>query len=277
MRVCVCKSRWRMAVKFVEGVLAGPHADFLARPWGRQSLWKAALSLLWALALSSRVNTGYSRERERERRDDRRGHGKDIGWWWREEEVEEEEKSWKRGLCVCPLEQPGSPIPLQNPFPTRVPQPPHCIRKPPFEEACVSGRVWGATWVEAGGCGSCPMVEVAKVGGIWSKEVYVFQHLHAPRLGSHGSEPTFHPAPTDWSLARSDLRKIANRLSLLLRNQSQQSMGEYQSGAAQDGWLCYRAENRIVSYFIFWESNRMCVCVCVRTHFVWLPLRLVVT
>lgn len=35
---CVCKAQWRMAVKFVEGVLAGPHADFLAQPWGRQSL-----------------------------------------------------------------------------------------------------------------------------------------------------------------------------------------------------------------------------------------------
>lgn len=34
----VCKAQWRMAVKFVEGVLAGPHADFLAQPWGRQSL-----------------------------------------------------------------------------------------------------------------------------------------------------------------------------------------------------------------------------------------------
>lgn len=35
---CVRKAQWRMAVKFVEGVLAGPHADFLAQPWGRRSL-----------------------------------------------------------------------------------------------------------------------------------------------------------------------------------------------------------------------------------------------
>lgn len=28
--VCVCKAQWRVAVKFGEGVLAGPHADFLA-------------------------------------------------------------------------------------------------------------------------------------------------------------------------------------------------------------------------------------------------------
>ncbi len=34
-------------------------------------------------------------------------------------------------------------------------------------------------------------------GGIRSEEGYVFQHLHAPRLGSHGSVLTLNPAKTD--------------------------------------------------------------------------------
>lgn len=31
---CVPKAQWRVAVKFVDGVLAGPHADFLCSAMG---------------------------------------------------------------------------------------------------------------------------------------------------------------------------------------------------------------------------------------------------
>lgn len=44
MRGCVCaKARWRMAVKFVEGVLAGPHADFLCSAMGSIVFLKDAI------------------------------------------------------------------------------------------------------------------------------------------------------------------------------------------------------------------------------------------
>lgn len=61
--VCVYNTLWRVAVKFGEGVLAGPHADFLCSTVGSSvSLKGSIVPFLGPLShsLSSRVNTGYS-------------------------------------------------------------------------------------------------------------------------------------------------------------------------------------------------------------------------
>lgn len=80
-----------MAVKFGEGVLAGPHADFLAQSWGSTVSLKGGIVPLWAFSSrSSRVNTDYTAaERERERS---RGmtEGATARIYEGEEEVEEE-------------------------------------------------------------------------------------------------------------------------------------------------------------------------------------------
>lgn len=133
-----------MAVKFGEGVLAGPHADFLAQSWGSTvSLKGGIVPLLAFSSRSSRVNTDYSSwagERA-EQRDDRGGHSEDIRGWGGSGGG----SVLKRRLVHVLFNNPCDLLP--------------CITLPPesysadlalikYEYVCVQG--W--TWVETGGC-----------------------------------------------------------------------------------------------------------------------------